>query len=160
MRMRSLLLVILAAAALVCTGADGLSAQEASPSPPLVKWGKWALLGGSITMNLLAADAHDQANELFAQIEDRCAADAALCFAADGDGRYLDSETESLYQATLRYDRRARGWLVGGQGALLGAAALFIWEFTRPKSLPDNIPFEPEIEVGARETRLGVRLGF
>ena len=155
--MRTLMLV--AAAALLTLTPGPLAAQEASPSPPLVKWGKWALLGGSITMNLLAADAHDAANEAFALIEDRCAADETRCITSD-DGSYLDSETESLYQQSLRYDRRARGWLVGGQGALVGAAALFIWEFTRPKSLPKNIPFEPEIEVGVRETRLGLRVGF
>ena len=43
---------------------------------------------------------------------------------------------------------------------MLGAAALFIWEFTRPKALPENIPFEPELEVGARETRLSLRVAF
>jgi hypothetical protein len=155
--MRRILIVTVFAAALA--GAGPAAAQQASPSPPLVKWGKWALLGGAVTMNLLAADAHDDANDVFATIEGRCAVDETRCYTGD-DGTYFDAETEELYQQTLRHDRRARGWLVGGQGALLGAAALFIWEFTRPKSLPDNIPFEPEVEVGARETRVSLRLAF
>jgi hypothetical protein len=156
--MRRIMIVTVLAVALAAV-AGPVAAQQATASPPLVKWGKWALLGGAVTMNLLAADAHDDANDVFAVIEDRCAVDETLCYAAD-DGSYFNAETEELYQQTLRYDRRARGWLVGGQGALLGAATLFIWEFTRPKSLPDNIPFEPEVEIGARETRLSLRVAF
>lgn len=153
----------LAAAALVAAltlAAAPVAAQQATGSPPLVKWGKWALLAGSVGMNLLAHDAHEEANDLFAQIEERCALDAALCFTWQDTGEYLNPETEALYQETLRYDRQARGWLVGGQAALLGAAALFIWEFTRPETLPENIPFEPEVEVGVRETRVGVNVSF
>lgn len=153
------LMIATAVAAALAAGAGPAAAQQASPSPPLVKWGKWALLGGAVTMNLLAAEAHDDANDVFALIEARCEADATRCFEA-ADGTYQDAETEELFQQTLRYDRRARGWLVGGQGALLGAAALFIWEFTRPKALPENIPFEPEVEIGARETRLSLRVAF
>ncbi len=156
MRPRTLLALALL---LLALGARTAAAQERAPTPPLVKWGKWALLAGSVGMNLAAADAHDEADRLFGLIEDRCAADESLCYAGDG-GRYLDAETERLYQETLRYDRRARSWLIGGQAALLGAAALFIWEFTLPDGLPENVPFDPELEVGARETRLGLRLEF
>ena len=123
------LIIATAVAAALAAGAAPAVAQQASPSPPLVKWGKWALLGGAVTMNLLAAEAHDDANDVFELIEARCATDATRCYEA-------------------------------ADGALLGAAALFIWEFTRPKALPENIPFEPEIEVGARETRLSLRVAF
>lgn len=157
MRVIRILSALLLAALLLSPAAA--SAQDHRPSPPLVKWGKWALLAGSVGMNLLAADAHDEADDVFAQIEARCAGDASLCFAGD-DGRYLDAGTEALYQQSLRHDRRARAWLIGGQGALVGAAALFIWEFTRPKALPENIPFDPELEVTARETRLRLNLAF
>ena len=154
----SLAFALAVIAALVLWPADA-AAQQASPSPPLVKWGKWALLGGSVAMNLMAADAHDQANDAFELIEERCETDETLCY-GDEDGNYFDAETEALYQETLRHDRRARSWLIGGQGALVGAAALFIWEFTRPQSLPENIPFDPEVEVGARETRIGLNVRF
>lgn len=157
MRMRILMLVSTVAA--LSLGPATAAAQQASPSPPLVKWGKWAMLGGSLTMNLLAADAHDQADDVFRLIEERCELDETLCYAAD-DGSYFDAQTEALYQESLDHDRRARRWLIGGQAALLGAGAMFIWEFTRPKSLPDNIPFEPQVSIGARETRLGLSVGF
>ena len=156
MRTRTLLLTV---ALLLALAPSTVGAQQATPSPPLVKWGKWALLGGAVTMNLLAADAHEQANDVFDEIEARCVTDETLCY-ADGAGNYADDQTEALYQQTLGHDRRARGWLIGGQGALIGAAALFIWEFTRPQSLPENIPFEPEVDIGARETRVGVNLRF
>lgn len=157
MRIRYLLAAALLVAGLASPAAA--TAQERAPSPPVVKWGKWALLAGSLGMNLMAADAHSQANDVFEEIEARCAMDVTLCSEGD-DGAYLDAGTEALYQETLRYDRRARGWLIGGQGALVGAAALFIWEFTRPKGLPENIPFEPEVNVGVRETRVGVNVRF
>jgi hypothetical protein len=54
----------------------------------------------------------------------------------------------------------ARGWLIGGETALAGAAALFIWELTRPKGRPRNIPFEPEVRSMRGATGLGLRLAF
>jgi hypothetical protein len=49
---------------------------------------------------------------------------------------------------------------LGGEGALAGAAVLFVWELTRPKERPDNIPFEPEVRSLRGGTGVGLRVGF
>jgi hypothetical protein len=91
-------------------------------------------------------------------IEARCEGDQALWGVAGGG--YVDPVNEALYQETLRLDRRSRTFLVTGEAAFLGAAALFIWEFARPKAPPDNLPFEPEVSVRNGVTRLGLRVAW
>ncbi|HEX7337004.1 MAG TPA: hypothetical protein VF252_07325 [Gemmatimonadales bacterium] len=125
-----------------------------------VKYGKWLLVAGSIGMNYLAVRAHDRAEDAYDALEFRCLAVQERCALGPG-GRYVDPEIESFYQTSLRYDRRARHWLIGGETALVGAAALFIWELTRPRARPGNIPFEPEVRsFRGGETGLGLRFGF
>ena len=141
-----LLLVVSAASAMA----------QRSPAP--VKYGKWAVLATSIGLNILAADAHRDADRVFEEIEARCQTDPALCDVA-GDG-YVDPVNEGLYQETLRLDRRSRTLLITGEAAFLGAAALFIWEFARPKAPPDNVPFEPEVSVRNGVTHLGLRVAW
>jgi hypothetical protein len=127
---------------------------------PALKYGKWMLLAGSIGMNYLAVRAHDRAEDNFDILESRCAEAQERC-ALGPNGAYADPEIEDLYQNSLRYDRRARLWLIGGETALVGAAALFVWELTRPKGRPDNIPFEPEVRsLRAGGTGLGMRFAF
>lgn len=132
---------------------------EAQGISPFVKYGKWALVAGSAGMNYLAIRAHNRAEDVFDQLEAQCASARARC-AVGPDGSYLDPEIENLYQQTLRHDRAARGWLIGGEGALAGAAVLFVWELTRPKGRPDNIPFEPEVRSMRGGTGLGLRVAF
>ena len=133
---------------------------EAQGLSPAVKYGKWVMLAGSIGMNYLAVRAHDRAENSFNALESRCGEVQARCDLGPG-GSYADPEIENLYQTSLRYDRRARLWLIGGETALAGAAALFVWELTRPKGRPDNIPFEPEVRsLRAGGTGLGMRLAF
>jgi len=110
-------------------------------------------------MNYLALRAHNRAEDAFDQVESSCQTATARC-ALGPDGSYLDPEIEGFYQNSLRYDRIARGWLIGGETALAGAAVLFVWELTRPKGRPENIPFEPELRVLRGSTGIGVRLGF
>ena len=140
-------LIVLAAPA----QAQGLS--------PLVKYGKWVLVAGAAGMNYLAIRAHHRAEDAFDDLETRCVAARSRCNLG-ADGSYVDPEIEGLYQNTLRYDRIARGWLIGGETALAGAAVLFIWELTRPKGRPDNIPFEPEVRSMRTGTGLGLRVTF
>jgi len=111
-------------------------------------------------MNYLAVRAHDRADEVFDLIEAECSIGQQRCALGPGGG-YADPALENLYQTSLRYDRRARLWLIGGETALVGSAALFIWELARPKNRPDNIPFEPEMRVmPAGRTGLGLRMAF
>jgi hypothetical protein len=132
---------------------------EAQGLSPLVKYGKWVLVAGAAGMNYLAIRAHNRAEDAFDALESSCGTTRARCDLGS-DGRYLDPEIESFYQRSLRYDRIARGWLIGGESALAGAAVLFIWELTRPKGRPDNIPFEPEVRSMRGGTGLGFRVLF
>jgi hypothetical protein len=130
------------------------AAQETGP---LVRYGKWALAAGAIGMNLLAAKAHNRAEDAFNAIEDACFEDRTRCILGP-DGSYADRRIENLYQSSLHYDRSARRWLIAGESALLGAAALFVWEMTRKTHKPDNIPFEPEVRSLRQATGVGVRI--
>ncbi|HEY3012720.1 MAG TPA: hypothetical protein VGJ36_08245 [Gemmatimonadales bacterium] len=132
---------------------------EAQGLSPLVKYGKWVLVAGSVGMNYLAIRAHEKAEDSFDALESRCLEVRARC-SLGPEGRYLDPEIEAFYQGSLRYDRIARGWLIGGETALAGAAVLFVWELTRPKSRPGNIPFEPEVRSLRGGTGLGLRVTF
>jgi hypothetical protein len=133
---------------------------QAQGLSPAIKYGKWVLLAGSIGMNYLAVRAHDKADDAFDVLEAQCGVANERC-RLDADGTYSDQAIEALYQTSLHYDRRARLWLIGGETALVGSAALFIWELARPKDRPDNIPFEPEVRsLRAGGTGLGMRLKF
>jgi hypothetical protein len=142
--------------ALLVTAAPTARAQGTSP---LIRYGKWVLAAGAVGMNYLADRAHDRADNQFDVLRSRCFEDLQLC-ALDGSGRYADSGTEQLYQASLRYDGHARRWLFAGETALVGAAALFVYELTRHAPKPDNIPFEPEVRSLRQATGVGVRIGF
>ena len=110
-------------------------------------------------MNYMAARAHDRADEQFDALEARCLGNHALC-TLGGGGSYNDPTSETLFQESRRYDRQARRWLFGGETALLGAAAMFVWELTRRTPKPDNIPFEPEVRELKRGTGVGVRVNW
>ena len=148
-----LLLPLLLAATPTVAAAQG--------SPALVKYGKWAVLAASVGFNLLAADAHDDANRVFDQVKARCATPNNARCEVDGAGTYFDPVTEGLFQESLRLDRRAKRWLIGGEAALLGATALFIWELTRSKeSPPDNEPFAPIVQEFSHGIGLGLEVRF
>lgn len=133
---------------------------EAQGLGPVVKYGKWVLVAGSLGMNYLAVRAHNRADDTFDVLESYCGVASERCALGPG-GAYADPEIEGLYQTSVRYDRRARLWLIGGESALAGAAVLFVWELTRPKGRPDNIPFEPEVRsLRTGGTGLGMRLAF
>lgn len=135
-----------------------LLAGQVEAQGPLVKYGKWAVLAGSVGLNYLALRSHNRADDAFNALKAVCI-DRSRCDLGP-DGSYLDPESENLYQSSLRYDRIARGWLLGGEAALAGSAALFVWELTRPKGRPGNIPFEPEVRSMRWGTGLGLRVPF
>ncbi len=131
----------------------------AQDTGPLVRYGKWALAAGAVGMNLLAAKAHNRADDAFNAIEEACFADSIRCLLGP-DGGYADRRIEGLYQSSLHYDRSARRWLIAGETALLGAAVMFVWELTRKTHKPDNIPFEPEVRTLRNATGVGIRVGW
>ena len=153
------LLPLLLALSTAPLAAQGEAPLRVSHVPAVVKYGKWVLIGAAVGFGLKAEDAHRDADRAFNRLERYCLQDEARCDQSP-DGRYLDSHSESLYQTSLRRDRQARGWLVGGEGALVGAVGLFIWELTRPKRPPENIPFHPEIQVTPGVSRLKLQVRF
>lgn len=128
-------------------------------SPALVKYGKWILLAGALGMGYQASQSHKEADRAFDRLEDYCFELESRCARAPS-GRYLDPVSESYYQRSLSHDRKSRGWLIGGEVALLGAAGMFIWELSRPKRPNPNIPFEPTVNFRGPTTDVGVRLSF
>ncbi len=154
----ALLLLLLGAAPVAAQTADSVF-RPRSGSPALVKYGKWGMVAVGIGMGIKAARAHSDADRAYGRLEDYCAVDQRRCDLSPS-GRYLDPVAERHYERAVRGDRHARGWLVGGEVAVLGAAGLFVWELTRPRGRPDNIPFEPEVSFQGRVTNVGVRVGF
>jgi hypothetical protein len=131
----------------------------AQGSRPLFKYGKFVLAAGALGMNYLAAKNHNRADDNFDALQRRCLDEPRLCD-LNTSGRYADGLSETFYQESLRYDRRARRWLFGGETALLGSAAIFVWELTRHTSKPDNIPFQPELRTLRQATGIGLRVQF
>ncbi|HEX3236128.1 MAG TPA: hypothetical protein VHR41_18180 [Gemmatimonadales bacterium] len=135
------------------------SPAQAQGVGPLVKYGKWALAAGALGMNLLAAKAHNRAEDNFDALEQRCFSNERACD-LNVSGRYSDASSELFYQESLRYDRQARRLLFGGETALLGAAAMFVWELTRKTHRPDIVPFKPEVRKLREATGVGISVGF
>jgi hypothetical protein len=152
----SLLLVTLTLAGSLPAQSDSLMRRS---SPVAVKYGKWALVAAAIGMGVKAASDHDAADRAFNRLTDYCGGQPNGCAQAPG-GKYFDPVAEGYYQSSLSLDRHARGWLLGGEVTMLGAVGLFVWELSRPKSLPKNIPFEPEIRWTGRDTRVGLKMEF
>ena len=134
-------------------------AAQAQQSPPVIRYGKWALAAAAVGLNLLASRDHGRADDAFDQLRSFCFDDFGRC-AVGPSGRYLNPASERLYQLSLHYDRKARTWLVGGETALVAAAGMFVWELTRRTDKPDNIPFEPEVRSLERATGVGVRVAW
>ena len=134
-----------------------LAAQGTSP---WIKYGKWGLLVVTAGFSLASSEANERANQSFDTLTDRCLRDPRLC-TVDDSGVYHDPASEELYQRTLRLDKSSRRFLVAGQAALLGAAAMFIYEFTRPPGTPDdNIPFAPLVQDMGNAVGVGIEVNF
>lgn len=127
---------------------------EAQQVPWTVRYGKFVALALSGLALWQAEDHHDQADDAYDALEERCRTMPTAC--EIGPGGYDDPVSEQLYQTALDEDDKARRWLIGAEVSLVGAAALFLWELTRPEGPErDDIPFEPLVEpqsgrVGAR----------
>jgi hypothetical protein len=141
---------------------DSGAGQRDRGAPVLVHYGKWVAAAAAVTFTALGAHEHGNSNRVWTQLLTLCRADNAAC-RLGADGRYANPGAEQLYQASLMFDRRARGRLLAGQASLLVAAGLFIVDLRHHSGGPGNIPFAPlEVsgEVGAGVARLGVRLAF
>lgn len=117
-------------------------AQQSEPkpnTPAIIHYGKWGAALVFAGFTALGVIEHSNANNSFAELQQFCLASGAC--AIGPDGRYLDPAAESRYQAVVRGDRAARSWLIGGQVALAGTAAMFIVELLKERGTT-NIPLQ------------------
>lgn len=161
MKRASFILLAMCYAVATTLPVDSVSAQQATArrAPFLVRYGKWAALGAAIGFGALARDAHHSADAAFDRLQNYCLDDVDRCNTGPG-GKYVDPVSERFYQQSLSHDGTARTWLFATEGAVLGAAALFVWELAIPRGPPKNIPFEPKVGVVDGKTQLGVSVGF
>jgi len=165
---------------LALTAPARLAAQERDtvpPGPPLVDsksgaargvkratvhWGKWLAAGAAAALTVMGAHEHANSNREFDRLLDICRANPADCELGPG-GTYLNPTAEQLYQASTRYDRRARTRLLAGQATLLAAAALFIADLRHRPGGPENKPFSPldvSGDVRTGSAQVGLRVSF
>ena len=143
-------------------GKPGLAADHGARSGGLVHYGKWVTAALAVTFTALGAHEHTNSNATFRQLLDLCHANNADCTLAP-DGSYLTPSAEALYQASIRFDRRARLRLLVGQASLLASAGLILADLGRHAGGPDNIPYPPvKLSVDARTgaALVGVRVRF
>lgn len=149
---------LLLAAAMMAPGA--LAAQQPlRVSPPLIKYGKWIAFGASIVFGLEAQSEHHIADGAFQSLTNYCLDDFTRCDLGP-NGHYLDPVSEQFYQTSLAHDRHAEHWLLGGEVLFVGATAGLIWELTRPRGLPANIPLRPVVERTGAGMKLGASFTF
>lgn len=156
--------------AFVAFAATPLAAQQAAPRPPgtshgsrfVIHWGKWATAAGAIAFTAMGAREHHYSDVEWNQLLDVCRNNNADC-SVGSNGRYVNNNAELLYQASIKFDGRARRWLIGAQAAALATAALFITDLRHHTDEPGNIPFKPvSLEVAPTRTgaALSVRVAF
>lgn len=156
--------------AFVAFAATPLAAQQAAPRPPgtghrsrfVIHWGKWATAAGAIAFTAMGAREHHYSDVEWNQLLDVCRNNNADC-SVGSNGRYVNNNAELLYQASIKFDGRARRWLIGAQAAALVTAALFISDLRHHTDEPGNIPFKPvSLEVAPTRTgaALSVRVAF
>lgn len=146
-------------------GETGTGLPAATPAEPLplrlspvsVGVAKWATLVVSAGLAAYGFELNGDADRLYGELEQECAARAERCAARHADGSFADAELEAQYQEVLRLDRRARVALVAGQVGLAASVVLFVLDIDADSKPPD-IPYVP-LRLGAQLTPAGLRAG-
>lgn len=157
---RALALAALGAALLGAAPARSAHAQEARAAretPPIVHYGKWGAAALFAAFTSLGVMEHNNAEGRYHALQAYCI-DVGPC-AIGADGRYANPEAESRYQSVVKSDRAARGWLLSGQLALAGAAALFVIELLHDHGTR-NVPYSGLVVEPGRfgATNVGIRI--
>ena len=157
--MRAHLVALTLAAALAAPAPARAQASATRPSlgNGAVHYGKWLTAGAAVAFTVMAAREHSHSRRTWDDLLTLCRSADDAC-ARGGDGRYVRSDAELLYQRSLYYDRRANRRLLGAQTTLLATAALFIIDLRARNDEPDNIPFSP-LRVTVEPTRDGAAVG-
>lgn len=127
-------------------------------------YGKWLTLASAAGMIAVSATSRGDADDAFQQLEAFCAGDASRCAVvaspSGGAEVYADQQAEAMFQEYARLDRKAQGFLVGGQVSLVAAAGMFLIDLLyREEDDPENIPFTP-FRVYSAPQQLGLALPF
>lgn len=156
------ILVLVIAGMLPASSAAAQATDMAQKDRPwyvsVSKWGKWGALAGATALTAVAFLRNRDANQVFDGLLDLCEAASSACLTG-ANGRYVHQDAEALYQETLRLDRAARGWMIGGQVSLAAAGAMFLVDLVWGGDDPENIPFAP-LDVVAEPGRLGFQVRF
>lgn len=130
-------------------------------------WGRWLSLAGAAGMIGIAASEHVTANDALDDLETFCTASPESCAIVSSLTRseaspaehYADPDAEALYQEYAAHERRARGYLLGGQMTLVVAGGMFLIDLLYRDEQPENIPFTP-LEIYSTRNKLGLSLRF
>jgi hypothetical protein len=141
---------ILLLGTLLLVTASPLSAQERDAHGwSALRISKWTVAGLSAAAAVYGFTMNREADDLYAQLERDCLADADACRLLGPDGRYLANELETQYQEVLRHDRRARNGLLASQLGVAASVVLFVLDLRNARA-PDDILYEPRtLQVGA-----------
>ena len=127
-----------------------------------VHYGKWLTAGAAVAFTAMAVHEHGFSHRDWDNLLVICRSSDNAC-ARGNDGRYLRADAEFLYERSIYYDRRANRRILGAQGSLLVAAALFIIDLSGRNAEPDNIPFRPfrvTVEPTGDGAAVGMRIAF
>jgi hypothetical protein len=124
-----------------------------------IRYGKWAVLGASVGLGLLARERNVQAESAYDELNDRCFDVPESCITGP-NGKYLDPASERLYRNTLAYDQQASQFLIAAEVTFVVSVALWVYDLTGREDRPANIPFEPTVEYTPRATKVGMAVRF
>jgi hypothetical protein len=135
------------------------------PDWTVVRVAKWAMLATAIGFGGYAIVHSTRADDRYTSLRRLCETRPEMC-AIDANGRYTDPTTEDLFARTREEDRRAQVGIIGGQVALFGSVALFVYDLRHARG-PGNIPYPSGAPEGAareasawRSVAAGLRLAF
>lgn len=157
---------VVAVASVLGAGTPHAQADSATRAVPdtrpwyvsTARWAKWPTLAAAVGLTVAAIARKSDANQTYDVLQAVCRADSGNCLLGP-DGTYALAETEALYQETLKLDRQARNWMIGGQGFLFVSGGLFLIDLVAGTSRPGNIPFAP-LEPYAAPGVVGMRWRF
>ena len=131
--------------------ASSLPAQDRPAPPregsPAIRVAKWGLLAAAVGIGAYALRASDDAADAYDALRALCLEAPTRC--DHRGGAYTDPAAEELYDGALRADRRAQMAIFGGQAALLGGVALFIYDLRGDRG-PPTIPYPGRGSAGRR----------
>jgi hypothetical protein len=137
--------------------ADSAAARATSGFPGL-RVAKWSTLTLATAAGIFGFVESARADDRYNELDSLCAEDPLDCQRRAGDGAYVDSQLEALYQTVRKHDRRAHYALIAGQVGVATSVVLFLLDLGNARP-PGDIPWVPQ-ELRVERTRDGMSVGF